>query len=124
VAIVATDRLGNPVLPGTTITFGLIDEPQQFGVGDFFLSGLDGNPQEGGTNFTAPGGAFLTAGGGAGPGDALVLFGEDLIGNRDHESARRIVSVNSQTSLTVKRRFNHNDTTGSVVNSGPVLPYV
>lgn len=124
VSVVATDRLGNPVLPGTTITFGLIDEPQQFGVGDFFLSGLDGNPQEGGTLFTAPGGAFLTAGGGAGPGDALVLFGENVVGNRDHESARRIASVSSQTSLTVERRFNHNDTTGSIVNSGPVLPYV
>lgn len=124
VSAIATDRLGNPVLPGTTIAFGLIDEPQAMGFGDFFLSGLDGDPQEGGTLFTAPSGAFTFAGGGAGPGDALVIFGEDVIGNRDHESARRIASVNSNTSLTVNRRFNNNDTTGSVVNSGPVLPYI
>ena len=124
VSAIATDRLGNPVLPGTTIAFGLIDEPQRTGFGDFFLSGLDGDPQEGSTLFTAPTGAFTTAGGGAGPGDALVIFGEDVIGNRDHESARRIATVNSNTSLTVNRRFNNNDTTGAVVNSGPILPYL
>lgn len=124
VGAIATDRLGNPVIPGTTISFGLIDEPQATGFGDFFISGLDGDPAEGGTTFTAPGGAFTTAGGGAGPGDALVLFGENVIGQRDHESARRIASVNSRSSLTVNRRFNNNDTTGVVVNSGPVLPYI
>lgn len=124
VGVIATDRMGNPVIPGTGITFGLVDEPQQFGFGDFFLAGGDGNPQEGGTLFTAPGGAFLTAGGGAGPGDTLALFAEDVIGNRDHEGSRRVTSVNSQTTLTVARRFNHNDTTGAIVNSGPVIPYL
>ncbi|MBD8525025.1 beta strand repeat-containing protein [Pseudomarimonas arenosa] len=124
VSAIATDRLGNPVLPGTTISFGNIDEPQASGFGDFFLSGLDGNPLEGGVTFNAPGGAFTFAGGGAGPGDALVLFGEDVIGNRDHESARRVASVQTNTTLTVNRRFNNNDTTGAVVNSGPVLPYI
>jgi hypothetical protein len=124
VSAIATDRLGNPVLPGTTISFGMIDEPQVTGFGDFFISGLDGNPQEGGNSFSAPSGRFNTAGGGAGPGDALVLFGEDVIGNRDHESSRRISSVNSQTLLSVDRRFNHNDTTGAVVDSGAILPYV
>lgn len=124
VSAIATDRLGNPVLPGTTLSFGLIDEPQQLGFGDFQISGVDGDPQEGGRNFAAPGGAFTTAGGGAGPGDALVLFGEDVIGNRDHESARRISAITSRSTLTVDRRFNQNDTTGTIVNSGPVLPYV
>lgn len=124
VAAIATDRLGNPVLPGTTISFGLIDEPQQSGFGDFFLSGTNGDPQEAGTLFTAANGGFTTRGGGAGPGDAIVLFGEEVIGNRDHESARRIERINSPTSLTVNRRFNPNDITGSIVNDGPVLPYV
>lgn len=124
VAAVATDRLGNPVIPGTVIQFGLIDHPQETGYGDFYLSGLDGNPQESGTTFTAPTGRFTTAGGGAGPGDALVLFGKDVVGNRDHESARVVASVNSATSLTVTRRFNANDDTGSSVNSGNVLPYI
>ncbi|MCK7594558.1 beta strand repeat-containing protein [Pseudomarimonas salicorniae] len=124
ISAIATDRLGNPVLPGTTVSFGLIDEPQLDGLGTFLISGNDGDPQEGGRNFSAPGGAFTTAGGGAGPGDALVLFGEEVTGNRDHESARRISAITSRSTLTVDRRFNHNDTTGSIVNSGPVLPYV
>jgi hypothetical protein len=124
VAVVATDRLGNPVIPGTTIQFGLIDEPQDTGFGDFDISGLDGNPQESGTTFTAPTGLFTTAGGGAGPGDALVLFGKDVVGNRDHESARVVTRVNTATNLTVARRFNANDDTGVSVNSGNVLPYI
>lgn len=127
VTAIATDRQGNPVIPGTVINFGLIDEPQDdfpFGGGGFDISGLDGNPQEAGTLFTAPDGAFLTAGGGAGPGDTLVLFGEEVTGNHDHESARTVASVDSQTRLTVTRRFNRNDHTGSIVDSGPVIPYI
>jgi hypothetical protein len=124
VAVIATDRLGNPVLPGTSIKFGLIDEPQVTGLGDFQIAGGDGNPQEGGTLFTAVGGQFRTAGGGAGPGDALVIFGKEVDGNRDLEGARVVSTVNSQTSLTVQRRFNRNDDTGSSVDYLGVLPYV
>jgi hypothetical protein len=137
VSVVATDRLGNPVLPGTIISFGLIDEPQEFGMSDFLLSGNDGRPQVQGTNFTAPSGAFRTAGGGAGPGDTLVIFGKRESGlpfglsppphgYRDLESARQVARVNSQTSLDVTRRFNRNDDTGqSVPVPAPgLLPYV
>lgn len=124
ISAIATDRQGNPVIPGTLISFGLIDEPQETGLDDFFIVGLDGNPQEGGRTFTAPTGRFTTAGGGVGPGDTLIVFGEEVIGNRDHESARRVSSVTSATSLMVDRRFNNNDTTGSIVNSGAILPYV
>lgn len=124
VSIIATDRQGNPVLPGTPIRFGLIDEPQGDTTGVFDISGPDGNPQEGGTIFTAPTGAFTTAAGGAGPGDSLVLFGKEATGNRDHESARILASVQSATSLTVQRRFNFNDDTGTSVNSGAVIPYI
>ncbi|HRQ63778.1 MAG TPA: hypothetical protein PKZ76_02745 [Xanthomonadaceae bacterium] len=127
VSVVATDRGGNPVLPGTQIGFGLIDEPLSGypanGGGQFALSGVDGDPQESGFNFSAPGGAFQTAGGGAGPGDTLVLFGKDVTGNSDHESARTVQQINSQTLLRVTQRFNPNDTTGVSVNSGAVLPY-
>jgi len=122
VAIIATDRLGNPVVPGTVIKFGLIDEPQADGV--FLIAGNDGNPQEAGTLFTAVSGRFRSAGGGAGPGDALVIFGKEVPGNRDLESARVIATINSETSLTVQRRFNRNDDTGSIVDFGGVLPYV
>ena len=122
VSALATDRYGNPVIPGTEIRFGSIDGPQS--AGQFVIRGGDGDPQEGGTTFTAPTGAFRTAGGGAGPNDTLVVFGEESNGNRDLEAARRIASVPSNTSLTVVQRFNHNDDTGAPVNNGPVLPYV
>jgi len=124
----AQDRQGNPVIPGTPIRFGSVDEP----VGapgtpednQFLLSGLDGNPQEGGSLFTAPGGHFTTAGGGAGPGDALIVFGKAVQGNADLESAVTVRSVNSATSLGVAPNFNLNDTTGTSVDSGPILPYL
>lgn len=124
IGVIATDRLGNPVLPGTTINFGLIDEPQASGSGDFLIAGLDGNPEEAGRSFTAPGGAFTTAGGGVGPGDAVVLFTEEDPANRDLEGARVVQSVNGPTSLTVTRNFNRNDVTGSIFNAGNVIPYV
>lgn len=128
ISVVATDRQGNPVLPGTAIEFGLVDSPlvgfPGQGSGSFAISGGDGNPQENGFLFTAPGGQFQTAAGGAGPGDTLLVFGQAVPGNRDLESARTIASVNSQTSLSVVQRFNRNDDTGVSVDNGNVLPYV
>lgn len=125
VGVIATDRLGNPVLPGTTINFGLIDEPQTiFGSGDFYIAGGDGDPQEGGKLFTAVTGKFQTAGRGVGPGDTLVVMGEHVLGNRDLEAARTVTAVNSETSLSVNYRFNHNDTTGQSVDYHGILPYI
>ncbi|MEO5561249.1 MAG: hypothetical protein ABIO49_15010, partial [Dokdonella sp.] len=124
----AQDRQGNPVIRGTPIRFGSVDEP----VGapgtaqdnQFLLSGVDGNPAEGGSNFSAPTGHFTTAGAGAGPGDALIVFGKAVQGNADLESAVTVQSVNSATSLTATPNFNRNDTTGVLVDYGPVLPYL
>ncbi|MCB1608557.1 MAG: hypothetical protein KDI71_16435, partial [Xanthomonadales bacterium] len=128
VSAIGTDRQGNPVLPGTPITFGLVDAPiagfPATGEGSFVISGLDGDPQEAGRGFTAPTGQFATAGGGAGPGDTLLVFGEESVGNRDLESARTVERVNSNTSLTTTTNFNRNDDTGQTVNNGPVLPYL
>jgi len=122
------DRQGNPVLPGTPIRFGSVDEPVgapgSANDNQFLLSGFDGNPQEGGTTFTAPTGEFTTGGGGAGPGDALIVFGKAVEGNADLESAATVASVNSATNLTVASAFNRNDTTGVTVDSGSVLPYL
>ncbi|MDX1570870.1 MAG: hypothetical protein R3200_10310 [Xanthomonadales bacterium] len=124
---VVTDRRGNPPARPVTIEFGLLDSPTDgfpsTGPGAFSLSGFDGNPVEGGFNFTAPTGRFQTAGGGAGPNDTLVLFGKDIVGNADLESARAVDTVLSQTSLRVDEPFNLNDFTGTSVNNGPVLPY-
>lgn len=122
VSAIAVDRFGNPVPAGTEIRFGSIDSPL---VNNFFaIAGNNGDPQEGGTTFTAANGAFTTAGGGVGPGDTLLVFGEQSNGNRDLESARTVASVQSPTSLTTQSRFNFNDDTGTSVNNGPVLPYV
>lgn len=122
IGAIATDRGGNPVLPGTEIRFGKIDHP--LANNSFVIADDDGDPQEAGTGFTDIDGAFTTLGGGAGPGDTLLVFGEDVVGNRDLEAARTVQSVNSPSSITVTRRFNYNDDTGATVNSGPVLPYV
>jgi hypothetical protein len=128
VSALGTDRQGNPVLPGTPIRFGAVDEPvgAPGSVDDnvFLLSGTDGNPLEGGTLFTAPTGQFQTAGGGAGPGDALIVFGKAVEGNSDLVSAVTVANVNSQTSLTTSSAFNRNDTTGVSVDYGSVLPYL
>lgn len=128
ISVLGTDRQGNPVLPNTAIDFGMIDAPVAgfpvAGPGSFLISGGDGDPQEGGTLFTAPGGAFTSAGGGAGPGDTLLVFGEQSNANRDLESSRRIERINSAGSLNVTQRFNFNNDTGTIVNNGPVLPYV
>ncbi len=133
VSALGTDRQGNPVLPGTPIRFGSIDEPVgTYDAGalanEFLLAGGDGNPQEGGTTFTAPTGHFTTAGGGAGPGDALVVFGKTHHGaphgNEDLESAVTVQRVNSATNLTTASPFNRNNTTGATVDYGTVLPYL
>lgn len=123
------DRQGNAVIPGTPIHFGLVDwpvgEPGSANDNEFLISGYDGNPQEGGSGFTAPTGHFTTAGGGAGPGDALIVFGQAVQGNVDLESASTVQRINSATSATVLPVFNMNDVaTGHVVDSGPVLPYL
>jgi hypothetical protein len=133
VTALAKDRQDNPVLPGTSIHFGAVDEPVGAPGSDqdnqFLISGSHGDPQEGGTLFTATDGQFLTAGGGAGPGDALVVFDRDSLGNiipgnADLISALTVQTVNSETSLAVSSPFNRNDLTGASVNSGPVLSYL
>lgn len=133
VTVSGVDRMQNPALPNTVIAFGGVDSPQTAKVSSgpqswFLNSGNTGDPQEGGNLFTATGGQFTTAGGGSGPGDTLLVFGKQVASpnnNDDLEMARVVQSVASATSLNVTAPFNRNDTvTGSIVNSGPVLPYV
>ena len=124
ISALAKDRQGNPVVPGTVIRFGVIDEPFDVTTDSFSMSGTDGDAQEGGTLFTSLSGKFVTGGGGAGPGDVLAVFGKEVQGNTDLESALTVQRINSQTSLNTASNFNLNNTTGSSVNYGPVLPYV
>lgn len=127
ISAIATDKGGNPALP-QTIQFGLIDSPivgyPHDGPGTFVISGVDGDPQEGGNQFTSASGHFLTAGGGVQPNDSLFVFGEEILGNEDLESAQTVRSVQSETSLTTKELFNRNDLTGSVVNDLGIFPYI
>jgi hypothetical protein len=113
------DRIGTPVPANTEIRFGLIDEPQANG--QFTMSGVNGNPQENGTLFTGSGN-FLT--GPAGPGDTLLVIGENANDDRDLESARTVASVISNDQLTVTQPFNPNDVSGTSVDRGPVYPFV
>ncbi|MFC3193829.1 hypothetical protein ACFODZ_06215 [Marinicella sediminis] len=127
ISAIGTDKGGNPALP-QQIQFGLIDSPivgfPQDGPGTFVISGTDGDPQEGGSLFTSVGGEFQTAGGGAQPGDTLLVFGEEILGNEDLESAVTVQSVNSQTSITIAEDFNRNDLTGTIVNDLGIFPYI
>jgi len=126
ISAIATDKSGNPALP-QTLQFGMINSPlsgyPDNGSGSFVISGLDGNPQEGGSSFTSNSGAFITAAQGVQPSDTLVVFGEESLGNEDLESAFSVASVNSETNLSIVERFNRNDSTGAINNDGGVLPY-
>jgi len=126
ISAIATDKGGNPALP-QTLQFGMINSPitgyPNNGSGSFVISGVDGNPQEGGKTFNASNGAFLTAADGAQPSDTLVVFGEESLGNEDLESAVTVATVNSQTSLSIVEKFNRNDGTGSINNDFGILPY-
>lgn len=127
VSAIATDKGGNPALP-QTIQFGLIDSPitgyPDNGPGMFVISGDDGDPQEGGSQFNAPTGQFLTAAGGVQPNDTLLVFGEEILGNEDLESSETVLSVQSQSNLTIRERFNRNDLTGNIVNDLDIFPYI
>ena len=66
VSVVATDRGGNPPVNATEVSFGLVDAPligfPELGSGFFAISGVDGNPVEGGTGFFSPSGDFCQQG--------------------------------------------------------------
>ncbi len=127
ISAIGTDKGGNPALP-QTIQFGLIDSPvsgfPDEGPGTFVISGLDGDPQEGGRSFTSVSGGFLTAAGGAQPGDTLLVYGEEILANEDLESAMTVQSVQSETQLTTSESFNLNNLTGTVNNDFGIFPYI
>lgn len=133
ISVKGVDRFGNPVLAGTVVRFGAVDTPQSPTASAtpqawFSISGNTGDPQEGGTLFTASDGKFTTAGGQVQLGDTLLVFGKQASSqsqnNDDLESAATVRSVNSATGLTLATPFNLNDGTGIVENFGPVIPYL
>lgn len=126
ISVIGTDKGGNPALP-TTVQFGLIDSPldgfPNDGPGVFAISGSDGDPQEGGNQFTSASANFFTDANGVQPGDTLLVWGEDIHGNEDLESAVTVNFVNTETRLTINEHFNRNDLTGSIVNDMDIFPY-
>lgn len=94
VSVVVNDANGNPTNPNTKVNFFLIDAPitgYPAHPGSFVIAGTDGDPQEGGLNFSAPGGQFLTKG--VRPLDRLVLNSAQF---------RTVQTVNSETSLAIQ----------------------
>ena len=131
VTVIATDRQGNPPLPGQPVVFGKVDSPLTRSNPAFFVfSGTDGDPEEGGLLFTVadPAEGFLNdptrPDEAVEPGDTLILFGKSVPGNREHEAVRTVASVIDDRSLTVTESFNPNNQTGQVVDDGPVIPWV
>ena len=113
------DRFGTAIPANAEIRFGLIDEPQVNG--QFTMAGTNGNPQENGTLFVGSGN-FL--GGPAGPGDTLLVIGENGTDDRDMEAARTVASVIASDQLTVTQPFNPNDVSGASVDRGAIYPFV
>lgn len=131
ISATGNDSRGNPVIPNTQIGFGTVDTPETPNssgnlVSWFQVSGKDGDPQEGGTLFTSVSGHFTSSS--VGPGDTLLVIGKQSegapAGNDDLESAVKISSINSATSLNVVTPFNLNDRTGVIVDNHGVLPYL
>ena len=131
VTVIASDRQGNPPLPGQPVVFGKVDSPLTASTPAFFVfSGTDGDPEEGGLLFTVadPAEGFLDdpaqADEAVEPGDTLILFGKSVPGNREHEAVRTVAGVIDDRSLTVTEPFNPNNQTGQPVNDGAVIPWV
>jgi hypothetical protein len=128
VSALARDALGQPVLPGTPIVFGLVDfpttKPAAAACGlDLLNVGTDGDPTEGGVAFRSAGGQFLIDGAVAGD---LLLF--EVAGNALETGGRRIAQVTTNQNLTIRSTgvspFDaaFNDLDG--LNPGPVASYI
>ncbi len=131
VTALGTDQVGNPVLPGTVVNFGKIDSPLAGPPPRIFVfSGVDGNPEEGGTLFSVfdPPVGFTNdpnfADDDVEVGDTVALFGKAVPGNREHEAVRFVESVIDESTLRVTEPFNLNDGSGSPVDDGFVIPWV
>jgi hypothetical protein len=125
-----TDRVGNPVLPGTQVAFGNIDAPLTAdSPPSFVFSGPFADPEEAGDLLTVvePEEGFLDdplrVDEAVEPGDTLVMFGKVIPGNREHEAARFVESVLDEQSIVVTQDFNSNSGTGQIVDDGAVIPW-
>ncbi len=126
ISVIATSADGNPVPDGTLIHFGLVDGPisnyPDLGAGTFDIQGAAGNPEEGGYNFHANDGTFVTDR--VTPLlDRVVLDGKDdgipNSANDIHTGVWRVASVLGEADLTVTERFN-----GGQYDTGATVPWI
>ncbi|GAB4187087.1 MAG: hypothetical protein Tsb002_12130 [Wenzhouxiangellaceae bacterium] len=130
ISVTSSDSVGGPVITGTNLQLGKIDEPLAPNNGSVFnFSGVTGNPVEGGLlfsdDFTIDG--FLDEPGvdeAVQPGDLLLTFGEEVPGNNELESARIVDTIPTNTIINVTQAFNNNDGSGVIVDDGRNIPYV
>src|SRR5690625_1823250 len=106
-----SDKLGNPLLSNTQLTFSNIDDPLTYESPSFFaFSGAFGNPEEGGRLFTIADEDiyFLhdpdLVDEAVEPGDTLVTFGHLVEGNRQHQAVRFVDSVIDDKNVAVDRK--------------------
>ncbi|MEW5822897.1 MAG: Ig-like domain-containing protein [Pseudomonadota bacterium] len=133
ISAVVKDRDGNPV-PGITVRFGLIDSPiYNYPMGDgsrgvFALSGVMGNPVEGGNRFDQQDGVPLQTGMSLADGsiaaarrhDHILLLPSEEGVDRDLASNRSIQQVLSNSTLLTSAPFP--SSTGG--DNGYVIPWV
>lgn len=126
VSALVTDNLGNPVA-NSEVKFSLIDSPIQdypAATASFVMSGIDGNPSEGGNRFDAPAAKFLgltfdgTQIARVLRTDRLVLTPDSQGIDRALIGSRIISDVLSNTSLLVTSPF------AASPNNGAAVPYV
>lgn len=130
-SVIANDSVGNPILQSGRFDLGKVDFPIDPNNNSLFtFSGIDGNPQEGGTLFTVPESfdGFLDdpmmEDSSVNVGDILLTLTDTVPESRELEGARFVASVSTDTLLNVVRPFNNNDNSGSIIDNGDAIPYV
>ncbi|WP_435102962.1 hypothetical protein [Arhodomonas sp. AD133] len=125
ISVIATDRFGNPVPPGTQVRFTLIDSPltgYPQSTGTFRIQGADGDAEEGGTTFESVSGDFVTDS--VLPDDHLVITADPEGTNRSYIGGYPVDYVMDETTLFTESTFPLNNESGSSVDTGATLPYV
>ena len=129
ISVVVSDANGNPTNPNTKINFFLVDAPitgYPANPGAFFIAGNDGDPVEGGYQFSAATGDFQRKG--VQVFNRLVLDGRTALSptpNNQYETGIwQVQDVLSATKLTIQQGGRPFNTSVNGINNGPTVPYL
>ena len=129
ISVVVSDANGNPTNPNTKINFFLVDAPitgYPANPGAFFIAGNDGDPAEGGYQFSAATGDFQRKG--VQVFNRLVLDGRTALSptpNNQYETGIwQVQDVLSATKLTIQQGGRPFNTSVNGINNGPTVPYL